>query len=254
MNFTLPAELAQSFMLVFARIGSLIMILPLIGERFVLIRARLALAVMISIIMVPVLRPVLPEFVASDPSRVIGYLIVEILIGLMIGLSVRLVVVAAEMAGQLISQSLGLALGEVLNPTYDGQASPVGTFLTLTVLAFMFTTDAHHVVIGALVGSYAALPPVQTFLTGDALQFVLSAATRGMLVAVQLAAPLLVFSFLLNAGLGIISKLMPQIQVAYVAAPLTALVGAFILMIVLAAMVERLSSEVLDSLKPFAGG
>jgi len=254
MNFTLPAELAQSFMLVFARIGSLIMILPLIGERFVLVRARLVFAVLISIVLVPVIRPMLPDVVASDPSRVIGALFVEILIGLMIGLSVRLVIVAAEMAGQLISQSLGLALGEVLNPTYDGQASPVGTFMTLTVLAFMFATDAHHVVIGALVGSYKALPPVQTFLAGDALQFALSAATRGMLVAVQLSAPLLVFSFLLNAGLGIISKLMPQIQVAYVAAPITALVGAFILIVVMAAMIERLAGEVLESLKPFVAG
>lgn len=254
MNFTLPAELAQSFVLVFARLGSLIMLLPLIGENFVPVRARLVFAVLMSIVMVPVIRPVLPDVVASDPSRVVGYLVVEILVGLMIGLSVRLVIVAAEMAGQLISQSLGLALGEVLNPTYDGQASPVGTFLTLTVLAFMFATDAHHVVIGALVGSYRALPPMQAFLAGDALQFAVSAATKGMVVAVQLAAPLLVFSFLLNAGLGIISKLMPQIPVAYVAAPLTALIGAFILIVVIAAMMERLSGAVIDALKPFVPG
>ena len=73
-------------------------------------------------------------------------------------------------------------------------------------------------------------------------------------MAVQLAAPLLVFSFLLNAGLGIISKLIPQIQVAYVAAPLTALVGAFILIVVMAAMMERLSGAVIESLKPFVPG
>jgi len=253
MKLQLPVEFAIAFLLVFARTGGMLMLMPMIGEQFIPVRVRLVFALFLSLLLLLPLKPMLSESIPSG-GGVFGVLFLEILIGLSIGLMVRMLLLAADMASQFIAQSLGLSLGEVLNPTYEAQSTALGMFLSLLLVTFLFLTDTHQAVIGAIAGSYSVLPPGGGFQTGDLSHLAIEAAGNGMVLAIKIAAPFFAFGMLSNGGLGMISKLLPQIQVTFLAVPLSVLAGMGLLIVLLSALIDRLSFDILSMLARLTGG
>ena len=253
MTLTLPVDFAIAFVLVFARTGSMAMLLPAIGERFVQVRVRLVFAFFVSLLLLLPLKSLFARTLTNGPS-VFGLLLVEIVIGLAIGLIVRMVVLATEMTSQFIAQSLGLSLGEILNPTYESQSNALGLFMSLLVVTFIFLTDSYQIVISSIAGSYDVLPPGLNFEWSDVTRLAVEATGKGLLLAIKIAAPFFIFALLFNSGLGMIAKLMPQIQVTYLAVPLSVLAGFAILIVFLGSFVERLTTDIVASLAQFGGG
>ena len=253
MTFTLPVEFAQSFLLVFARIGVLFMLMPMIGERFVPPRIRLVFALFMSLLLLPPLRTDLVR-AARGGDAIIGAFLVEILIGLSLGLIVRMLMMAAEMGSQFLTQALGLSLGETLNPTYEGQSPVLGSFLTLLFVTFLFVSDAHHVLISAVAATYRSLPPGGAFAADDMVSLALSSAGKEVALAMRIAAPFLLFSIVLNTALGIISRLMPQIQVTFVAVPISILAGLLLMVVLLEGLIGRLAVDFEALLSLISGG
>ncbi|MCP8940409.1 flagellar type III secretion system protein FliR [Alsobacter sp. SYSU M60028] len=252
MSLTLGPQLAVLFMLVFARVGVLVMLMPGVGERFLPVRVRLALALFLTLALTPVVRPMLPASVAR-PDGAMAALLVEIGIGLMIGLTFRLIIASLQTAGNFVSQALGLAFAETVDPSQGGQAAAVGNFMTLLGVTLIFATDAHHAVIAAIGGSYLALPPGMVPATGDAASLALGTMATGFSVAVRLAAPFLVFAIVFNVGLGVLSRLMPALQVFFLAMPATIILGFVILFGVLGLMMLEFLNELSTLLTPFTG-
>jgi flagellar biosynthetic protein FliR len=250
MPIAVGPELAAAFMLVFARVGTLVMLLPGIGERVLPARVRLGLALFLTLALLPMLRPMLPV-APYRTETVISVLGVEIAIGLMIGLAGRIVVASLQTAGNFVAQALGLAFAESVDPSQGGQAAAIGNFLTFLGIALLFATDGHHYVIAAIGGSYTVLPPGVLPPTGDAAALALSTLGKGFAVAVQVAAPFIVFGVIMNLGLGVLSRLMPALQVFFLAMPATILVGFIILGAVLGLMMSVFLREASDFLQPF---
>ncbi len=252
MKLSLPIDFAIAFLLVFARTGSMAMLLPAIGERFIQVRIRLVFALFVSLLLLLPLKTYLARSL-NNGQAVLGVLFLEILIGLAIGIIIRMIVLAAEMTSQFISQSLGLSLGEILNPTYESQSNALGLFMSLLVVTFIFLTDSYQAVIYSIAGSYDVLPPGIMFDVGDLSRLAVEATGKGFLLAIKIAAPFFIFGLLFNSGLGMIAKLMPQIQVTYLAVPLSVLAGFAILFVLIGSLIERLSGDILFSLAQFGG-
>lgn len=246
---TITPDFAAAFMLVFARIGALVMLMPGIGEQMIPPRVRLALAVLLTLVLYPIVRPQLPPLVGGFAAPgAVGLLIGEILVGLMIGLVARMTLASLQIAGTIVAQQLGLAYAQVVNPAFGGVDSSIGNFLTLLGLALVFATDLHHLAIAAIAGSYQMLPPGGVPSTSDAAQLAVGAMARSFAVAVQISAPFIVFGLLFNLGLGVLARLMPQMQVFFLALPATILAGAVILFAVVGVMMSLFLSEVRDFL------
>lgn len=128
MSLTLGPQIATLFILVFARVGTLVMLMPGLGERIVPGRIRLSLALFLTLAMMPMVQPLLPSAI-SRPEAALAVLLLEIAVALMIGLTARLVIASLQTAGNFVSQSLGLAFAETVDPTQGGQAAAVGNFL-----------------------------------------------------------------------------------------------------------------------------
>jgi flagellar biosynthetic protein FliR len=239
--------------LIFARIGSLAMLFPLIGERFVPMRIRLVLALFLALLLAPPLKPLFNSFL-STPDRLIPIFLGEVLIGLIIGLIMRMIMAICDLASQFITQSLGLSLGEMLNPSM-GQSTPVlGTFLTLLMLVSFFALDGHHAVIRAMSESYRALPPAEPLALGDFSQLALAMLTHAFEVALRIAAPFIFFGILINFGLGLISKLMPMVPITFLAVPVSVLAGIFILFMLVDPITRHFVDDLLAGLSTFAPG
>ena len=230
----LPA-LAAAFLLVFARIGTMLMLLPGLGEQNISSRMRLTAALVLAAVVLPLHRSAY-HVDTSALGPVIVLLVEEILIGAMLGLTARLTISALEVAGAVIAQQLGLGFVTAVDPTQGEQGAIVGNFLTMLGITLVFATDMHHLVIAALNDSYTLFAPGEVPAVGDAAALVTKIVAGAFRIGIQLSAPFLVFGLMFNIGLGVLSRLMPQMQVFFVALPLSILLGLMFLVLVIGAM------------------
>ncbi|MCJ2018387.1 flagellar type III secretion system protein FliR [Methylobacterium sp. E-065] len=229
MNLLLPG-IASASLITFARVGTLIMLMPGIGEQSVSPRLRLAFAVLTTLVLFPTVRPLLGGTEGLAGPRLIGLLFGETIVGLVLGLSVRMVLAALQTAGTIIAAQIGLSYAMTVDPSQGGQQVAIGNFLSLLGITLIFTTDLHHLAIEGLARSYDVLPPDGVPAFSDALTLATRALARGFTLAMQISGPFIAFGILFNLGLGVLSRLMPQLQVFALAVPASVLVGVVILM------------------------
>lgn len=201
--------------MVFVRFGTAAMFLPGFGETYVNARARLSLAAVISIALYPVTPvPILPDL---DLSGLVRLIALEGLVGLWIGLTARILFIALYYAGALAGYTSGLA--NALAPSlgsFEGATSVASAFL-ITALVLMFATDTHHVIIRALLFSYDMMPFGQSPMLGDMTEQMSRAVSASMRIGLTIAAPFIVLSLMINLGLGLANRAMPNLPVFFIA-------------------------------------
>ncbi|MBN9147628.1 MULTISPECIES: flagellar biosynthetic protein FliR [unclassified Nitrobacter] len=230
----LPA-LGAAFMLVFARIGAMVMLLPGFGEGFIPVRVKLAIALLLTLIILPLHRSAYHVDMQSvAPLAVL--LVHEIIIGVVLGATARVTLAALQVAGSIIAQQLGLGFVTSVDPSQGQQGALMGNFLTLLGIALLFATDSHYLVITALNESYRIFSPGELMPSGDVAALATRAFAAAFKIGLQLSAPFLVFGLVFNIGLGVLARLMPQMQVYFIGVPLSILIGFMILAAVLVSM------------------
>lgn len=231
----LPAT-AFLFILIFARVGSILMLMPALGESTIPARMRLTFALALALVLYPIVTPELPPLPASV-WELVALVLHEIAIGLIIGAIARIAVSGAQVAGSIIASSSGLSLAVAADPVNGGaQGALVGTFLSLLGIALIFATDLHHVAISAIHDSYMIFKVSDPLMFGDAANTIVESVAGAFVVGVQMSAPFIVFGLVFNLGMGILSRLMPQLQVFFIAMPATVGVGLILLALLLAMM------------------
>ncbi|HEX7925848.1 flagellar biosynthetic protein FliR [Bradyrhizobium sp. ma5] len=232
----LPA-LAAIFVLVFARVGAMVMLLPGFGESNIPARVKLSIALLLTLIILPLHRNAYHVDLTSISA--LGVLMVhELIIGIVLGATARVTLSALNVAGSVIAQQLGLGFVTAVDPTQGQQGQIIGNFLTILGLTLLFATDSHYLVIAALSESYRIFSPGEIMPTGDVAALATSAFSAAFKIGLQLSAPFLVFGLVFNIGLGVLARLMPQMQVYFVGVPLSIVVGFLIFAVVLAAMMN----------------
>ncbi|MBC7575990.1 flagellar biosynthetic protein FliR [Tardiphaga sp.] len=232
----LPA-LAAAFILAFARIGTMVMLLPGLGEANIPARVKLSIALALTIIILPLHR----ADYNVDMGSIVPLLVLmvhEIVIGVVLGATARVTLSALQVAGSVIAQQLGLGFVSSVDPTQGQQGVLIGNFLTILGISLLFATDTHHLVISALNDSYNIFKPGEVMSTGDVAQLATNAFAAAFKIGIQLSAPFLVFGLVFNIGLGVLARLMPQMQVYFVGVPLSILVGFLIFAAVLATIMS----------------
>ncbi|MEA2927883.1 MAG: flagellar biosynthesis protein FliR [Hyphomicrobiales bacterium] len=246
----LPAY-AAAFVLLFARVGTMVMLLPGLGEMSVPVRMRLVIALLLAAVLFPLHRAAYAIDLRA-PGPVLISLGQELLIGLVLGLTARLTISALQVAGSVVAQQLGLGFVTTVDPTQGQQGIILGNFLTILGITLIFATDLHHMVIAALHDSYRLFRPGEVPVAGDVAMLVTRIIGGAFRVGIQLAAPFLVFGLVFNLALGVLSRLMPQMQVFFVGVPLSILIGFLILLLVVGAMMGGFLSYVEGVLRELA--
>src|ERR1700722_17453376 len=230
----LPA-LAAAFMLVFARIGAMVMLLPGLGESNIPVNIKLAIALLLTLVILPLHRDAYHVDMNSLAALLV-LMVHEIVIGIVLGATARVTLAALQVAGSVIAQQMGLGFVTAVDPTQGQQGLLIGNFLSLLGITLLFATDTHHLVIAALSDSYNIISPGEAMQGGDVAALATRAFAAAFRIGVQLAAPFVVFGLVFNIGLGVLGRLMPQMQVYFVGVPLAILAGFLILALVIAAM------------------
>lgn len=250
MTLSLAPETAFVFMLVFARLGSMIAAMPALGEAAISPQIRLAVALLVTLVMLPVVRDsygTIPGTLAGLTFAALG----EIAVGLAIGISARLITSALQVAGTVIAFQTGLAFAQNVDPTQGVQSALVGTFLSMLAATMVFTADLHHLLFAAMRDSYDMFRPGQPLPVGDFAQMAIMIVAGAFKVALQLAAPFLVFGMIFNLGQGVLSRLMPQVQIFFVAMPANIFLGFALFMLLLSAMMMWYLDHFAEGVKGF---
>lgn len=223
-NEFLPADLLTCG-LVFSRVGAMVMALPALGEAVVPARARLILAIGLTLVMIPVVGPLYPPGIAANVMMLAGIIISEIVTGVAIGLVLRMMMSAVQVAGNLIATQTGLAFAQTFDASQGTQSALVSMFLSLLAITLIFASDLHHLLIAGIQHSFTLFPPGKLPPTGDMLKLAVETVSGLFLTGVQMAAPFLVFGLIIYGASGVVSRMMPQLQIFFLAMPLNILAG-----------------------------
>jgi flagellar biosynthesis protein FliR len=231
----LPAT-AYFYILLFARVGTILMLIPALGEQVIPARMRLSFALLFTLVLFPLLSDRLPAL----PEELLGIVALlghEIVVGLIIGGIMRIFLMSAQVAGGIIAFQIGLSGAMAADPNQGGvQGAMIGNFLGLLGVTLIFATDLHHMALAAIFDSYMYFTPTDPLMFGDAAQMVIGAISRAFVIGVQMSAPFIVLGLVFNLGLGLLQKLMPQLQVYFLAMPANIGIGLVLFAVLLALM------------------
>lgn len=229
----LPNDLF-SIVLVFLRLGAAMMLLPGFGESYVAPRIRLIIAIALALVVTPVVSATLPPM-PEDTLRLFVLIAGEIVVGLYFGALARFLLSALHVAGVVIGFQTSLANAQIFDPVNAQQGSLLGTFLNVIGVFLIFATDLHHMMLTGLVDSYAVFlpgsPPPLGELSLTAVRFV----GRSFALGLQIASPFIVVGMVFYIGLGLLARLMPQVQVFFIAVPLQIMLGFSVMAMTLSA-------------------
>lgn len=229
-------ETAYLYLLLFARVGTMLMLTPALGEQIVPARMRLSFALVFSLVLYPLVTPSLPPLPAGL-IEVMVLLLHELVIGLILGGITRIVVMSAQVAGAVIAFQAGLSIAQAADPTNGGiQGAIIGSFLSFLGITLIFATNLHHVALAAVFDSYMIFSPTDPLMFGDAAQMAIETVSGAFVIGVQMSAPFIVFGLVFYLGMGILARMMPQLQVFFIAMPATISIGLLLLALLLSMM------------------
>jgi flagellar biosynthetic protein FliR len=231
----LPGLAFQAVLLV-ARLGGAVLLLPGLGEQDVPASIRLALLLALVAVLLPGLAPGLPPLPAELPE-LLRLMLTETAIGLWLGMLARLVALALGQAGQVLGLMIGLASPLQTDPMLGAQSMATGRLFTLLAAVLVLSTGLYALPLRALAESYVAMPPGASLPLGRGAEAVAQAVAESLALALRLAGPLVLAAMLGNFALGLLARLAPQVQVFSMAAPGQILVGFLLLGLLLPAMV-----------------
>jgi flagellar biosynthetic protein FliR len=234
-----PVVTIIGFALVLARCAGAVMLLPGWAETEVPAMIRAAVALALAVLVWPVVAAQMPPL-GDDGAMLLVMLARELLAGASLGFLARLVTLALPMAGQMLSVMIGLASVLQTDAAIGAQQTAIARLLGLAAPLLILGGGLHQLPLRALVGSYL-LWPAGAMPTG-AVTAVIGGIADGFGLALRLAAPFLLASVLLQIALGLLGRLVPQVQVFLVAVPGQVL-GGMVLLAALGVTILRAWSD-----------
>lgn len=222
-----------TFLLVFMRFGLAVMIMPGIGDSFVTAPVRLSFALALSLVLTPPLAALMPH-PPTQTALLVGLLVSEAMIGMFIGTIMRIMIGALDTAGAVVSLQTGFSSALLFNPVSAGQGSLLGSVYSMLGVTLLMALDLHHYMIATIVDSYQVMPATGQMPDFSSFAEVIVGITGvAFKVGVEIALPFLVVGLIMQIGLGVLGRLMPQIQIFFLALPAQITIGLIMLTMVL---------------------
>lgn len=236
---TITTELIFNFMLIFTRLGTAFSTFPALGDKNLSLRARLATALVVSFAVYLLVEDYLPKY-SENFSYNISLLAIEFMIGLIISLGAKIYFWSLHTIGQILSMQSGLGSATFFDPAQRSQVSIFTSFLFIVVATAIFATDTHYLFIESVVESYKKFPPGQLLEVADMSKFITHMINDSFVLSFKIASPFLVVSLAILVGSGVLSRLMPNLQVFFVITPIQILVMYCVLYVIIVSLVQKI--------------
>jgi type III secretory pathway component EscT len=238
-------------LLLCARLVPAFAVAPGWGARAGSATARLGLAAACALLMAPLVPAEVVQAISAEAEGLVLTAAREVIVGAVLGFFLALPFWAAEMAGRLADSARGATEAQ-LPLLASGSTSPLGGFTVLLAAGVFFAIDGHVLAVKGLAASYDAVPLVRSHETSLDLRSVIGTAVYAsahlMLAAVLIAAPVLATAFLADVLLGLLNRIVPQVQVYFLGVPLKAAMGILAMAVAVSAMSVAIAGELMNGL------
>ncbi|HLS06493.1 MAG TPA: flagellar biosynthetic protein FliR [Bacillota bacterium] len=232
------------FLLIFVRMLSFLVVMPLFSYRTVPVLFKVGFSFFLA----------LSVFYTIDETTtsIINELYVlllakEALIGLLIGFIAYLVLSAVQIAGGFIDFQMGFAIANVVDPQTGAQSPIIGQYFYIFALLFLLSVNGHHLMIDGMFFSYQLIPLDSFIPIGDEsiVKFIINTFNQMVIIAFQIAIPIVGALFLVDVALGIIARTVPQVNVFVVGLPLKIFVS-FVAILIFLTLYITLTKSLFD--------
>ncbi len=224
------------FLMVFLRMGSALMLLPGFTASYVSTQIRLSIALALAII----LMPVVTRFLPPAPDRfdiLLQYILREITIGIFLAVIIQTIFSSLSLAGNIAGQAIGFSNAQNFNPATQNQSIIIESFLGVTALTVIFMANLHHIMLNAIIDTYHLFPVGQALPWGDFANQMSQTVNGAFIAGFKLGAPFIAFNIVFYTGMGLVSRLMPQLNIFFLSLPLQIYLGAGLLFITMPIMI-----------------
>ena len=219
-------------LLIFLRIFAVFFIAPLFSFTTMPQTTRVFIAFIIALLLAFTVDPI--KYDMNGGLLLLGFMgFKEVITGFIIGFSIQFVFYGLSFAGQMIGFELGLSIAQSFDPTADFDSNVIGQILNLVGLLVFVLINGHHYVIRALSVSFDIIPLGFYTLNGEVLELLIRMSTAMFIIAVKIAAPIMIALFLLHIASGVLSRIIPQMQVFFVILPLKTGLGFLIIIAII---------------------
>lgn len=243
LEFAVPQVIG--FMLVVARLSGLFLIAPVFSSPMIPPKIKLMVLLVLAATLTPIVATTSPEVPASVLPLIIA-LATETIIGFAIGFSVAIVFAAVQLGASLIDTSIGFSMASIIDPINNAQGAVLGSFYSMVATLAFLSVNGHHWLLAGFKRSFevvalGAVPDIEQMMTNLFATF-----AQLFAMAFQIAAPVLITLLLVDVVLGIVSRVVPQMNVFFVGIPLKIGVGLIAIIVSLPAFTGFLEQRVSD--------
>ncbi len=231
-----PLTVFLYFILVLLRITGFVFTSPFFGDRNLPLQVRLMLSLILTFAIFPLLNPV--EVTVKTVPELFYLGIIELLVGMSIGFFINLVFSGILLAGQVAGYQMGLAIANVFDPSTMNRQSVVSGILFWLSLLVFFLSDMHLLLVKSLVESFHYLPLGLEFKLSDKVFDIQTVFANLFLVGAKVGSPIILTLLFIMISLGVITRLIPQMNIFIVGIPIQIIIGFFVL-IAMAPIVGR---------------
>lgn len=219
------------FTLILMRMSGFILLNPIFGRRNIpaIIKAGFIMALSVSLFSFTQSRGITVEIANSLDYGLL--LLKEFCIGFAIGFTMDLFFYVASYAGGMIDFYMGMSMANIYDPQLNASMPLTGTILNAMMILIFFSVDGHLALMKILIQSEQVVPYTQAVLTQQAVYAVLDIFKECTLLAVKLSFPVLALELLGEVAVGILMKVIPQINVFVVNIQVKVLIGHFLLLL-----------------------
>jgi flagellar biosynthesis protein FliR len=230
----------QKFVLVFFRVASILWLLPLFSSTAISVTYKAALSLIISFLLFDLVS--VNQALAVDPYYMALLVIKEVFVGLTIGFFVRVLFAMVYAAGEISALQTGFAFARFMDPVSMTQVSVLESFQNILTIMVFFAIDAHHVLIKGMVLSFKELPIGAAALNLPLFQHLGAVTGKIFMTGLRIGAPLIVTLFVVDMALGLLSRMVPQVNVFVEGMPIKILITFVVLSFSLGATVTGIAN------------
>lgn len=207
----------------FIRIGSMLLATPVFNSRQLPVKIRLALALLLTWIIVPTLPTQPPVDVLSHDGFII--LLQQVLIGVFMGFVLQMVFGALVLGGQVVAYSMGLGFASMVDPQNGVQVPVLAQFYLILATLLFLTVNGHLLMIQLVADSFQSLPVAVDGISRNGVHELVAWGSRLFAGGLLIALPIMGAMLMVNMGMGVVMRAAPQLNIFSVGFPITMLMG-----------------------------
>jgi len=208
------------------RVSGLMIFAPFFSSVAIPPRIKIILILAITAVLYPVTSPQLPAVSLSQWPVIVAS---ETVLGIGIGLAANMALEAAQIAGQVLSVQMGYSLVNILDPTTQVESTVIAMFHSTVAMFIFLALDVHHWILRAIAHSFAYLPPGTATVNPMFTKLLLHEGAVVLEVGIQIAAPVLACTLLMDLVLGLLGKSSPQMPLMLMGPAVKSMLGVLVL-------------------------